>query len=353
MITSMAEQVLDAARRSATLVIQGGRSKAFYGLPTTGETLETRGLNGVISYEPTELVLHVKAGTPLAEVEALLAGKGQTLAFEPPHFGEHATIGGCIASGLSGPSRISAGSARDFVLGTTLLDGRGEVLKFGGQVMKNVAGYDVSRVLTGSLGTLGVLLDVSLKVLPAAQSTRSLMLDVGAAEALTLFDRWRARPLPITASAWVDGQLSVRLAGAPSAVDAAEAIIGGRALDAISANSFWTSIREQRHPFFAGDLPLWRVALPAGAPLLPEGPGLLEWHGMQRWLRGPLEASSLRNQVKALGGHATLFRASDDVRARDGVFAPLEPVIERIHRDLKRRFDPHGVFNRTRMYAHF
>jgi glycolate oxidase FAD binding subunit len=235
----------------------------------------------------------------------------------------------------------------------TLLDGRGEVLGFGGQVMKNVAGYDVSRLVTGSLGTLGVLLDVSLKVLPQAQCTRTLVQDKTAVDALASFDSWRSRALPITGSAWHGEQLMVRLAGAPSAVAAAAASIGGEVLDAASAANLWHDLREQNHLFFKGQEPLWRVALPAGTPGFTEQQQLIEWGGMQRWLRGERDAPALRARAQAAGGHATLFRASDQERLEAGVFTPLAKTLDNIHRSLKQRFDPAGIFNPARMYPHF
>lgn len=353
MIKVLVEQVQHAAARRAPLTIAGGNSKAFYGLPTSGELLSTRGLTGVLSYEPTELMIHVRSGTPITEVESALAERGQTLPFEPPHFGASATIGGCIAAGLSGPARVSAGAARDFVLGVTLLDGRGEVLSFGGQVMKNVAGYDVSRLVTGSLGTLGVLLDISLKVLPRPQCTRTVVQHKTAAEALVSLDSWRSRALPITGSAWHDNQLLVRLAGAPSAVAAAAATVGGEVLDEAGAAGLWHDLREQEHAFFKGREPLWRLALPAGTQGFTDQQQLIEWGGMQRWLRGELDGSALRARAEAAGGHATLFRASDKERLQTGVFTPLPKALDNIHRSLKARFDPAGIFNPARMYPHF
>jgi glycolate oxidase FAD binding subunit len=352
MIKALVEQVQDAAARRAALTISGGNSKGFYGLPVKGESLSTRALTGVLSYEPTELMIHVRSGTPISQVESLLAEKNQTLPFEPPHFGPSATIGGCIAAGLSGPARVSAGAARDFVLGVTLLDGRGEVLGFGGQVMKNVAGYDVSRLVTGSLGTLGVLLDVSLKVLPRPQSTRTLVQQENVAKALASLHAWRSRALPITGSAWHDERLTLRLAGAPSAVDAAVSAIGGEVLDDALATHFWHDLREQKHAFFAGTQPLWRVALPAGSQEFMEQHQLIEWGGMQRWLRGELDAPAIRARAAAAGGHATLFRASDQLRLDTGVFTPLSKTLNNIHRSLKQRFDPAGIFNPARMYPH-
>ena len=349
----MVERVKHAAELGAPLSIRGGGSKAFYGLPLEAETLEVGAHRGIISYEPTELVVQARCGTPLKEIEALLSARSQALAFEPPSFGPNATLGGCIASGLAGPARANVGAVRDFVLGATLLNGQGEILKFGGQVMKNVAGYDVSRLLAGSLGTLGVILDVSLKVLPRAQKSVTLRIELDAAAALSTMQSWRARPLPISATFWHDQQLWVRLSGAASAVDAAAKAIGGEQVDGIFADHTWESIREQTHDFFGGDDPLWRLALPAAAPLTGHSGVSMEWGGMQRWLRGDLAAPELRKQAAGLGGHATLFRASAEQRQRDGVFTRLGAVQLRIHQQLKRRFDPKGIFNPKRMYPEF
>lgn len=332
----------------------GSDSKAFYGEPAPGERFDTRAYRGIVAYEPSELVVTARCGTPLAELEATLADQGQMLAFEPPHFGPYATLGGCIASGLSGPRRASAGAARDFVLGTTLLDGSGNVLRFGGQVMKNVAGFDVSRLLVGSLGTLGVILDVSLKTLPLPGMDVTLQLAMGEAEAHAALARWLGINLPLSASCWHDGILSLRLSGATTAIVPARERIGGEVLTA--GESFWRELREQRHAFFAGSEPLWRISLPAlAAPLELPGATLTEWFGAQRWVRGSaaLDADALRTRVAALGGHVTLFRAAVDADDAPGVarFQPLAPPLRTIHGRLKAAFDPRGIFNPGRMYA--
>jgi glycolate oxidase FAD binding subunit len=270
------------------------------------------------------------------------------LAFEPPHFGTGATIGGAIASGLSGPRRANSGAVRDFVLGCKLLDGKGDVLSFGGQVMKNVAGYDVSRLLAGSLGTLGLLLEVSVKVLPRTPREATLVFEgMNEVDAIRNLNEWAGQPLPVSASCWHDGVLALRLSGADAAVDAAIRSLGGDVMP--DCARFWESLREQRHAFFDGDMPLWRLSVPStvGA-IVPGSPQLIEWGGAQRWLRAPADAAErIRATVSACGGHATLFRGGD---GSVGVFQPLAPAIARIHERLKAGFDPAGIFNPGRMY---
>jgi glycolate oxidase FAD binding subunit len=346
------EQVLDAAARGGTLRPHGNGSKDFLAQALAGTPLDMRGVQGVIAYEPSELYITAHAGTRIADIEALLASHQQMLAFEPPHFGASATLGGVLASGLSGPRRVAAGSLRDFVLGVSLMDGQGRVLRFGGQVMKNVAGFDVSRLIAGSFGTLGLVLDVTLKVLPVPQAEQTRVLELDETEALVRLREWGAQPLPLSASAWHDGRLCVRLSGAQVAIDAAARLIGGEAADGCAAAGYWQSLREHLQGFFAGDAPLWRVALPPVAPRLPiDGDVLLEWHGMQRWLRSDADADALRHVVSALGGHATLFRGGRALDRELGVFEPLAPEVMAVHRRLKQAFDPSGVFSPGRLYA--
>lgn len=343
------EQVLGAAAAKRSLRIRGGGTKDWYGQALEGDILDTRLHEGIVDYEPTELVITARCGTPLAQIEAVLAERNQMLAFEPPHFGDGATFGGAIASGLSGPRRASAGALRDFVLGVVLLDGRAEVLTFGGQVMKNVAGYDVSRLLAGSLGTLGLMLQMSVKVLPRAVRETTLSFDMTEIAALGCLNQWSGQPLPISASCWHDGALTVRLAGARAAVDAAERLLGGATRS--DGDAFWRSLREQRHPFFAGADCVWRLSLPSAAgAIVLRGEQLIEWGGAQRWLKAgcdPATVHNIRRAVKAAGGHATLFRGGDK---NVGVFEPLAPAIGKIHQRLKQGFDPYGVFNPGRMY---
>jgi glycolate oxidase FAD binding subunit len=341
------ERIREAAASRTPLRLRGGGSKDFYGNVLRGEILDTRGYAGIVSYEPTELVVTARCGTTLLELEEILEKENQFLPFEPPHFGPGATLGGCIAAGLAGPRRAAAGAVRDFVLGTKLIDGRGRVLQFGGAVMKNVAGYDVSRLLAGSLGTLGLIAEASLKVLPRPTSERTLRLDAGEGEALAAMNRWAGQPLPVSASAWHEGRLFVRLSGAEPAVRAAARRIGGEAEQA----SLWSELREQAHPFFAGAEPLWRVSLPsAAAPLQLPGRQLIEWGGALRWLKSDASSAAVRDAAVRKGGHATLFRAADKSA---GAFASLDPVNARLHKALKAAFDPAGILNPGRLYADF
>jgi glycolate oxidase FAD binding subunit len=349
-LQTLVERVLSAAAGRTALCIRGGGTKDFYGNPPAGDVLGTHGLRGVVAYEPSELVVTARSGTPLTDLEALLTGQGQMLPFEPPHFGAAATVGGCVAAGLAGPRRASAGTTcggvRDFVLGARMIDGRGQVLSFGGTVMKNVAGYDVARVLAGSLGILGVIVEVSLKVLPLPAAETTLRLELDEAAALGRLNEWGGQPLPLSASAWAAGRLWLRLSGAPAALQAARASLGGEEVDGAS---FWTEVREQRHPFFSGDAPLWRVSVPCTAgPLALGEEQMIEWGGALRWLRTSRPAAEIRSRSAALGGHATLFRGGE---RSQGVFTPLPPALAAIHRRLKTEFDPVGIFNPGRMYA--
>jgi glycolate oxidase FAD binding subunit len=329
------------------LRLRGGGSKDFYGGPLAGEVLDTRGYSGIVAYEPTELVITARAGTPLTEIKSALATRRQTIACEPPQFAT-ATLGGAVAAGLSGPRRATAGSLRDFVLGVKLMDGAGRELNFGGQVIKNVAGFDVSRMITGSLGTLGLILDVSLKVLPLPQAETTLRFDLPQDRALDAINRWAGQPLPLAATCWQDNVLTLRLCGAQSGIHAACEKLGGERVGETEADNFWSALREQTAPFFAGDAPLWRFSLPSVTPPLDlPGPVLIEWGGAQRWLRGGVDAAGLREAAARAGGHATLFRGGDK---SGGVFAPLPPALLEVHRRLKQAFDPYGVFNPGRLY---
>jgi glycolate oxidase FAD binding subunit len=348
-IEQFKEQVLSASADKRALRIRGGGTKDWYGQRIEGEILDTSSHSGIVDYEPTELVITARCGTPLAEIEAVLAEHNQMLAFEPPHFGEGATVGGAVAAGLSGPRRASSGALRDFVLGARMMDGKGEVLGFGGQVMKNVAGYDVSRLLAGSLGTLGLLLEVSLKVLPRAFAETSLRFEISEIDALRKLNEWGGLPLPISASCWQDGVLTVRLSGAQAAVDAAVRSLGGEVV--YDCEPFWEGLREQHHPFFTGDDALWRLSVPSTASaIILKGRQLVEWGGAQRWLRADSDeatAQAIRRTVAAAGGHATLFRGGDKAV---GVFHPLAPAVAKINERMKAAFDPSHIFNPGRMY---
>jgi len=348
-------RILAASADGTRLLLRGGGTKDWYGQNVVGDVFDTRPYAGVVDYEPSELVVTARCGTPLAEIEALLAQNGQMLAFEPPRFGAGSTIGGVVACGLSGPRRASAGALRDFVLGAQLMDGRGELLNFGGQVMKNVAGYDVSRLLAGSLGTLGLITQVSLKVLPVPYCEASIRFELDEIAALRCMNEWAGQPLPVSATCWHKGVLTVRLSGAQAAVKAALSRLGGEAL--ADGDAFWSALRDQRADFFAGAeggaAELWRLSVPSAASaLVMRGEQLIEWGGAQRWLRVDRGvAEDIRRVAAASGGHATRYRVeSEELGAGVGAFHPLTPAIARIHERLKAAFDPHGIFNRGRMY---
>jgi glycolate oxidase FAD binding subunit len=396
--TSTIDALIDAVRAAAStrtpLAIRGGGTKAWYGNRLDGRSLDVRGNSGIVDYEPSELVIVARGGTTLQEIETLLAGHRQMLAFEPPRFSSGpslpaadddavsramaaaqrgATLGGCIATGLSGPRRMAAGSARDFVLGARLIDGRGQHLSFGGRVMKNVAGYDVSRALAGSLGTLGIITEVSLKVLPIPPESATLSFALDEHAALDKLNRWAGQPIPITASAWLsrpsqgdaystrDGRLVVRLEGSEAAVQSGIRRIGGLDVDPPVAAALWRALREQTHDYFRSrppDAPQWRLALPTIAPpldvaLLGFTDQLIEWGGGQRWIATHADPRIVRDTAARLGGHATLWRASDELKKRHGAFAPLSAPLATIHQRLKTEFDPERVFNRGRLYPEF
>jgi len=339
------ERVLGASREGVGLRLRGAGSKDFYGEALTGELLDLRSFRGIVDYEPSELVITARCGTPLSEVEAVLAAQGQFLAFEPPAFSADPTLGGVIAVGLSGPRRMFAGAARDFVLGTRLLTAQGEVLRFGGQVMKNVAGFDVSRLLCGSLGILGVITEVSLKVLPRPRLEETLRLELPAAEAVAAFNRWAALPLPLSGAAWAQGSAWVRLSGAPAAVRAARQQIGGDPVATPLAESFWSALRHYQHTFFSA-AGLWRLSLPSATPPLAlPGEPLIDWGGALRWYADPPREFDVREVAGAAQGTALRWRGA----APEGRFHPLPAINARLHRRLKERFDPRGIFNPGRL----
>ena len=348
------ERIATATASKSPLRIKGNGTKDWYGQSLQGEVLDTSAYSGIIAYDPTELVVTARAGTSLREIGKALSEKNQMLAFEPPRFDGLATIGGIVASGLSGPRRQAVGAVRDFVLGAVLMDGKADVLHFGGQVMKNVAGYDVSRLLTGSMGTLGLILEVSIKVLPRPVAQQSLQFEMTQEQALHQLNVWGGQPLPLSASCWHNGLLAIRLSGAQAAVDAAIKKMGGNALP--EPEKFWDRLREQEHAFFDGVLQdkeqgLWRLSVPSVAPVLNlQGEQCIEWGGAQRWLKTTASATEIRAAAEQVGGHATLFKGGDK---SVGVFHPLQPAVERIHRNLKNAFDPAGIFNPGRMFTNF
>lgn len=357
-LASLIDAIRTAHVEHRPLRLRGHGTKDFYGGMLAGEVLDVSAHRGIVAYEPTELYVTARAGTPLAEIEAALAEQGQMLAFEPPHFAVDgpagpetigATLGGCIAAGLSGPRRPQVGAVRDFVLGLRLVDGRGTLLNFGGQVMKNVAGYDVSRLMAGSLGTLGLIAEATLKVLPRPVAEQTLRFELAAGDACKAMNQWGGRPLPVSATFWAAGVLHVRLSGAGAAVEAARRTLGGELVEQATARDFWATVREQTHPALGGQ-PLWRVAVPTTAPDL----GLddlctIEWGGGLRWYGG--EQPAIRGAAARAGGHATLYRAPESLRCREGAFSPLSPALLALHRRLKQAFDPAGIFNPGRLYA--
>ena len=360
-LQALIDQVQAARASKTALNITGGGTKAFYGEAPQGLPLDISGLRGISSYEPSELVVTVRAGTPLAELEAALAGQGQCLPFEPPRFENPAnpgvrggTVGGMVSAGLAGPARAAVGGLRDYVLGATLLNGRAEVLSFGGQVMKNVAGYDVSRLLAGSMGVLGVICEVSLKVLPLPVAGTTLRFEMEEAAALRALNTWGGQPLPINASAWWSGMLVLRLSGAAAAVQSAATRLGGEVIAPDLAAAFWAGLRDQTDEFFAGaakavaaGATLWRLSVPqTAAPMALTGEHLVEWGGGQRWVVTTTAAAAVREAAARAGGHATVFRGAK----AGGALAPLPPALMRIHRELKTAFDPDRIFNPGRLY---
>lgn len=346
LIDQFSETIHHAAERGEPLRIRGSGSKDFYGGPLAGTVLDIAPYCGIVEYEPKELVLTARAGTPLAEIEKALAENGQMLPFEPPHFGPDATLGGCIATGLSGPRRAYQGAVRDFVLGVRMLDGRGDDLKFGGQVMKNVAGYDVSRLMAGAMGTLGVLLETSLKVLPRPVKEVTLSFEMNEAQAIETMNRWAGQPLPLSATCYQHNVLSVRLSGAASAVNTAQVKLGGEVNQ--HGADFWHRLREHTDAFFKSDTPLWRISLPSTAqPLNLSGTQLIEWGGAVRWWHTDANVDAVRQAASQAGGQATLFRGGDKSQ---GVFHPLPAPLMQIQQRLKLSFDPHRIFNSGRMY---
>ena len=338
--------IVAAAEQGRALRIRGGGTKDFYGLRLDGDILDTRIYSGIVEYEPTELVFTARAGTPLNEVQSALAENGQMLAFEPPHFGSGATFGGCIAAGFSGPRRAYQGAARDFVLGVRVLNSAGEDLRFGGQVMKNVAGYDLSRLLTGSFGTLALLLEISVKVLPIPETEQTLRFEMDEAEALDAMNRYAGQPVPLSGSCFVENSLYLRLSGAASAVAAARKQLGGELMEGAP---FWESVREHTHPFFSGEEQLWRLSIKSTQAPLELGPNLLEWNGSLRWVKGGSDLARMDDAARNSGGSAIAFRHGGE----RGPIQRLQPGLMSMQRKIKQAIDPAGVFGPHRMDENF
>jgi glycolate oxidase FAD binding subunit len=349
----LAEQLRQAVQQAyetrTPLCIQGGGSKTFYGRNAQGEPFSVAGHRGIVAYEPTELTITVRCGTPVTEVESVLASGNQMLAFEPPRHSGSATIGGTIACGFSGPRRMFAGSARDFLLGLRCVNGEGTILRFGGAVVKNVAGFDAFRLMAGAMGTLGVLLDATFKVLPRPECQETRVFECDAGQAIATMNEWASRPLPVSATAWHGGRLYARLEGSAEAVSAARRQLGGDEL--ADASEFWRDLRDHRHPWLARPDMLWRIALPPATPPLPiVGEWMIEWNGAQRWLRTAMAPKFVREMCARHRGHATIYRAGE----RDGsIFHPLPAPVLQLHRRLKEAFDPRGILNPQRLYREF
>jgi glycolate oxidase FAD binding subunit len=348
-VARFTESIRAAGAARKAVRICGGGSKDFYGGELRGDILDTRPYSGIIDYDPTELVLTARCGTPLSEIENAMQSKGQMLGFEPPHFGAEATLGGCLATGFSGPRRAFAGAARDFVLGIRLLDGKANDLHFGGRVMKNVAGYDLSRLCVGALGTLGVLLEASVKTLPLPRAETTLRFDMTQAQAIERMNAWAGKALPVSATCHIAGHLFVRLSGASPAVDAARSRLGGEVVD--EAQRFWKGLREHELDFFRSAPELWRLSmLPTAPPLDLPGIHVLEWNGALRWVAAEVGANAVREAASRAGGHATLFRGDATIGSP---FHPLSPSLHALHKRLKAVFDPHDILNPGRLYSDF
>lgn len=337
---SLAEAVRNAAATCTPLAIHGSGSKPFLTGCASGTALDVTAHRGIVNYEPTELVITARAGTPLSAIETALAENNQMLGFEPPYFSVSATLGGTIACNLSGPRRPYAGSARDFVLGMRIINGQGEILNFGGQVMKNVAGYDISRLMTGSRGSLGVILEVSLKVLPKPAQELTLTFEMSAHEAIQKMNQWAGQALPLSAAAYSGETLYLRLSGSATGVQAAHAKLGG----VIAKNvNFWIELREQRLLFFEEETPLWRLSVPAATPPLDiSGKWLLDWGGAQRWLKSNEPAQEIQHKAQSVGGYAMLFRGSQS-NTRDN--ALLSKPAKLLQERIKHALDPVGILN--------
>lgn len=356
---TIAERLREASARRQPLELLGHGSKRFYGgvpqgaLWPLGQEPE---LVGVRAFEPSELHVTVGAATPLRDLEHLLAQHGQHLACEPPRFGNEGTVGGLIATGLSGPARPYRGAVRDHLLGLTLIDGQGQVLKFGGTLMKNVAGFDVSRLMVGAMGTLGLIAEATLQVAPLPQARATLHFHAAADDALHAMNRAAAQGFPLSASAWWDGGLLLRLAGNEAAVASARQRLGGELLPADAADAFWAGLRHQTDEFFAGavraiqagsGVAIWRLSVPPTAPMLKvPGEQLVEWGGALRWLVTPLEGGRIRDLARRAGGQATLYAAMDKAGP---VFEPPSAVLSPVLARLKAQFDPAGVLNPGRL----
>ena len=344
---SIRDLVKEAYEDKTALQIIGGNSKSFYGRHIQHQPLDISGHDGIVSYHPSELVVTARSGTFLIDLQIILGEQGQMLAFEPPHFSETATLGGTIACGFSGPRRPFSGSARDSVLGCKILNGRGEILSFGGEVMKNVAGYDVSRLMVGALGTLGILLEISLKVLPLPEAETTLTFELNEDQAIDRMTEIQRQGRLVSGLSF-DGQyLFVRLSGTEKAVLTEAKNLGGEPLPA--GNDYWRKLREQHLEFFQSRQNLWRLSVPPATPVMePEGDWFYDWGGALRWLKTASDAARIFKMAEQANGHAVLFRSHGFA---GDIFQPLSAANKQIHQNLKRTFDPGSILNLNKMYS--
>ena len=341
--SEIASNIQRAFQDKTALRIEGGSSKSFYGREIEGKTLSLSHNRGIIEYEPSELYLTAKSGTPLSVIEQTIAEQNQMLPCEPPHFKNSATLGGTVACGLSGPRRANAGNVRDCILGTEIINGKGEVLNFGGKVMKNVAGYDASRLMCGALGTLGVLISVTLRLLPKPELEQTTVLELNKSAAISKMNDWASTPLPISATFYDGSLLYIRLSGSASAVNASSQKIGGE----IHAD-IWESVKEHQHRFFNTDMPLWRISVPPNTKTLTlPGESVMEWNGGLRWCRTDANEKIIQEQASKVAGHATLFKGNAETEK----FQPLQDAVMKIHKKLKNVFDPAGILNPGKMFS--
>ncbi|MDH5392407.1 MAG: glycolate oxidase subunit GlcE [Gammaproteobacteria bacterium] len=347
-------QILAAYKNKTHCRIEGGNSKAFIGnAPPDSQAsinISTAEHTGIISYDASELVITARSGTTLHEIKQALAENNQSLPFEPPSFADSATIGGTIACNLSGPARAYSGAARDFVLGSRIINGKGDDMQFGGQVMKNVAGYDASRLMAGAYGTLGLILEVSLKVLPLAQTEITIKSQQHINSAIKNINALSAQNWPISASVYLDGHLYIRLNSSEmNCLSASQAISQKiNATEIADSKAFWTSITEQQHAFFDTSQSIARLSLPATAEdIEPGGEQLIEWGGALRWLKTDLPIQQLRDTARTLGGHVTAYKNYPQATE---YFQPLAPGMHSLHQRLNKAFDPAGILNPGRLY---
>ena len=341
-------QVVDAMQSGKPLAITGGESKSFYGRKIVGEPILIGPHSGVVDYHPSELVITARAGTPLTEIIELLDQNNQMLGFEPPQFSRFATLGGAIAAGLSGSIRPYSGSVNHFVLGLKVLTGHGEILRFGGRVIKNVAGFDVSRLMVGSMGCLGILLEISLKVVPKPVAEQTVIIEhADPDESITLMNQLAGKPIPISGASWVNGETRIRISGSDVAVDEARRSIGG-GRDS-HGNEFWLAINNQTHEFFHNAPMLLRGSVTPGSKMFCAAKNqLIDWGGGLRWTVCDEVDSAFEQAVNGVDGHLTCFRNGD---RKSEVFAALPSAIMKFHQNLKNQFDPTRILNPGRMYA--